>query len=268
MLRFVIVGLLFVGGRAEAAPAEPSILAGESAFFQAFRTSFFRAAEKPLYTVPLPKLLDNSHGTKTSFTAGATVVHVFGDQSDDKGNWFIGLAPEGGTPQYFNAMKMVQVLGIGCSTRFEIGGKKFAAHVRTNLVHPLQSRLVVETDDDEATTAASFSAKEVSEASYLAGYPLSLAGKYYRLLYFRNFTEGADGKFGKFNGKRSIVLLFRDKSGFSGYQFYESEIPTDKVRFVTPSYADSDGKHVKGDLTLGLRLAKGGELEIHLPPKD
>ncbi len=262
---FAVIGLLFVAGSAQAASARLPVPAGEAAFLQALQTSF--QAEKALYTIPLPKLLDNTHATSTSFMAGATKVHVFGDQSDPKASWFVGFAPEGGAPLYFNAMKMVQWMGIGGSARFEIGGKKFVAHVDANLAHLLKSRVVIETDDEEAKTAASFTAKEISEASYQAGHPLSLNGKYYRLLYFRNFTESADGKFDAFSGKRSIVLMFRDNGGFAGYQFYESAIASDKVVFQTPSYVDSDGKRKKGDLTLGLRLTKDKELEIHLPPK-
>jgi hypothetical protein len=226
------------------------------------RFRFWHRPPQPV-VVPLPSLLDNPRRTSLTFMAGAAPVHVFGDQSDNGSDWFVGFAAPGADAQYFPVMKMVHVLGMGGSSDFTAAGQAFSAHVKANVAHKLQSRLVVERAD--GSTAGEWSARQISDASFAAGYQLGLGGREYRLLYFRNFNENSSGRFGGYNGRRTIVLMWREGGGFSAVSWYESAIPRDRVLFTTPEVVNAEGDKVPGALRLGLRVLPDGQLEITPP---
>jgi hypothetical protein len=222
-----------------------------------------QAAPAPSATLRLAPLLDNARRTGETFRAGTRVVHVFGDVSDDKNDWFVGFAPEGEEAQYRNVKKMLKVGIFGGSAHVTIDGRAYTARVDANVMHRMRSTLVV-TADDGSMPAASWTAKQISEALYQAGYPLTLDGREYRLLYMRSFVEDGSGNFGRFNGRRSVVLMFRDGEDFSGYHWYEDQIPSDAVLFTTPPATGSDHA-VASSARIGLRLQSDGVLGVYLP---
>lgn len=217
----------------------------------------------PLYSVPLASQLDNLWHTSTVFRAGGAAVHIFGDKSDNKKSWFLGLAMENGTAQFAKGWKILHWMVKSGTWHATINGKRFDVFVQGQVVNRLQSRIIVQ-PRDPGETGASFTAAELADASFQAGLPLRIGGTEYRLIYTRDFNEDDDGNFSGFNGQRSIVLMYRKASGsYGAYHWYEREIPSSAILISTPR-AVSDETYSDGDLTVGLRN-NGGTLEVYYP---
>lgn len=228
------------------------------------------ALGSPLYSIELAPQLNRIRQTAASFQSGRWRVHVFGDKSQNKKNWFIGFAVDGQPPIFRNGRKMLRyklggLVSVANGTvYFWIDGRQYAAYLKGQLSHRMQSRVVIEPmQKGEAKTV--FTIQQLSDAAFAAGLPLRIGGVEYRLLYSDNFAEDASGEFGSWTGDRSIVLMYRAADGsYKGYHWFEREIPSDRILVATPRAADSDDGYEAGQLTLGLRLA-GGRLEIYYP---
>lgn len=218
--------------------------------------------KNPEVVVPLPSILDNVRRTSTAFKAGGKTIHVFGDQSDNKGGWFVGFAPDGEEATYRPVKKMIKVAVFGSCAHLEIDRCKYSAHVSANIVHRMQSRLVISADDG-SVPENSWTAKQISEATYAAGWPLKFSGREFRVLYSRHFDEDGSGQFSRFNGRRGIVLMFRDGDDFAGYHWYEDELPDSQVLVVTKTASGSDDASLP-TLRVGLRKTAAG-LELYQP---
>jgi hypothetical protein len=214
----------------------------------------------PLYSIPLAPELDGLRKTKATFRAGDVVVHVFGGKDQNKKNWFVGFAPEGGEAQFFKGWKMLRWMVKHGSADFEINGRKFSAHVDGKLKDKMRSRLVVQ---EQNGPTSSWTMQELSDDAYETGVPVVIAGKDYRMMYTRDFNEDENGGFDGYTGDRSITLLSREGDKMIGFHWFEREIPGDRILVTTPKVAGVDDSQA-GTLTLGLRL-NNGAFEIYGP---
>lgn len=215
----------------------------------------------PTAVAPLPSLLDNLQRTRATFRAGATTVHVFGEKSRNKGDWFIGFAPEGGSAQFQPGRKMIHWMMLKRTVHVWLAGKSFAAYIQGDVSNRMQSRLVV-APDDRSGPAASWSIQELTDDGDEAGWPVTLGGRDYRLFYTRDFNQNDAGDFSGWTGGRSITLVARDGTRYSAFHWEESDIPTDSVLSVCkkPAFADQADQQ---PLALGLRRRADGALEIY-----
>jgi hypothetical protein len=218
------------------------------------------ASGAPLQSIPLAPILDAVRATKASFRAGGVVVHVFGGKSQNKKNWFVGFQPEGGEAIFFKGWKMLRWMIKHGSARFEIGGRRFTAYIDGKATDKLNSRLVVA---EENGAQSSWSMAELSDDAFEKGYPVSIAGQEYRLMYTRDFNEDASGDFGAYTGDRSLTLMTRAGGKLIGYHWFEREIPADRILVSTPKIAGIDDYRA-GSFSVGLRLNRGA-LEIYSP---
>jgi hypothetical protein len=219
----------------------------------------------PLLSIPLAPLLDGVRSTKATFRAGDVVVHVFGGKSQNKKNWFVGFMPEGGEAQFRNGRKMIHWVMLNRTVHFEIAGRKFSAWVEGKLTDKMNSRLFVGPEDKSAAPS-SWTVSQLSDFSWDAGFPVSLDGKEYRLMYTRDFNEDEKGEFSAYTGDRSLTLMTREGGKLVGYHWFEREIPSDRVLVSTPKAVGADGASA-GTFTIGLRLAAGAlELFPAAPP--
>ncbi|MBI5239931.1 MAG: hypothetical protein HY926_05635 [Elusimicrobia bacterium] len=225
---------------------------------------------EPLYSVPLPSLLNNIRAAPAVIQAGAARVHVFGDKSQNKGTWFLGFAVESGGVAFRNGKKMLRykaggILPVkGGSAQVSAGDRQYTVYIQGQLKNRMQSKVVFEPREPGAPRTV-FTVQQLSEAAYLAGYPVRLGGTEYRLLYSENFREDAAGEFAELTGDRSIVLLKREGGRFTGLHWFERDIPRDSVLVTAPRAANSDDAYEQGALALGLRLGPAGELLVYYP---
>lgn len=219
----------------------------------------------PSAVVPLPSLLDNVRRTKAAFRAGGAVVHVFGQKSEDQGGWFLGFAVEGGDCRFECGRNMLHWMFVNRTAHFSAGGRGYSAYVEGRALSPLDSRVVVR--DDASGSSASWSIRELAEDVYEAGWPVTLGGREYRLIYTRDFREDGAHGFGGYTSDRSIVLLFRSGTGFAGYHWFEREIPRGSILVATPRGADVGGAAVSGARPIGLSLAADGSLDLFAAPQ-
>jgi hypothetical protein len=216
----------------------------------------------PAAVVALPPLLDNVSRTRATFRAGSVVVHVYGEKSRNKGDWFIGFAAEGAEPQFRNGHKMIHWTVLHRTVRFTAGGKSFSAYIQGDLSNRMQSRIVVSADD-RSQPQSSWSVQEITDDGYESGAPVRLGGREFRLFYARDFDQDDDGAFAGYTGGRSIVLVAREQGRFTAFHWYESDVPRDGgVLAVSekPAFADQQGA---GPLLLGLRRTADDRLEIY-----
>ena len=217
--------------------------------------------DAPTAVAPLPSLLDNLQRTRAAFHAGATVVHVFGEKSRNKGDWFIGFAPEGGSAQFQPGRKMIHWMMLKRTVHVWLAGESFSAYIQGDVSNRMQSRLVV-APDDRSGPASSWSIQELTDDGFEAGWPVALGGRDYRVFYTRDFNQNDAGDFSGWTGGRSITLVARDGARYSAFHWEESDIPTDAVLSVCekPAFAD---RADQGPLALGLRRRADGALEIY-----
>lgn len=206
-------------------------------------------------TIHLAHLLDNGRRASTTFKAGNTVVHVFGTKSQNKKEWFVGFAPEGEDAQFRKGKKMLHWVFINRTVHLEIAGRAYSAWVEGKATDRLHSKLIVEPDGGGAR--AEWTVDDLSASAYAAGAPVKVGGREFRLLYSRDFVEDGKGDFGGYSGDRSIVLMYKDGSSYSGFHWFEREIPSDKILVATPRSAKADDSYAAGSFSLGLRLANG-----------
>ncbi len=224
------------------------------------------ALAAPLYEIPLAPILNNIRRTAATFRAGGELVHVFGDKSENKNEWFIGLAVEDVETEFKKGWKILHYWAkFGSETwHVELGGRMYAVHIDGQLRHKMQSKVVVEPADKNEPKSV-FTIEQLSEAAFAAGLPVRIGGTQYRLLYSQNFNEDAQGNFAGYTVDRSIVLMFRNERGeLKGYHWFEKDIPERAVLVTTPRVAGSEDSYEAGQVTLGLRLA-GGKLQIYYP---
>jgi hypothetical protein len=214
----------------------------------------------PLRSIPLAPLLDGVRATKAVFRAGNVVVHVFGGKSENKKNWFIGFAPEGGEAQLFKGWKVLRWMVKHGAAHFWINGRQFTAHIDGKATDRLNSLLVVE-PANKGEGRSSWTIQELSDDAWDAGAPVQIGGKEYRLMYTRDFNEDDQGGFAGYTGDRSITLMTRIDGKMIGYHWFEREIPSDRVLISTPKAAGAD-ETTAGTFTIGLRL-NAGALEIY-----
>jgi hypothetical protein len=256
------------GASASAGAAFSAELSAPSFDFRAFapRPQESPRAEPaaPLYEIELAPLLGNIQRTASLFDAGGVRVHVFGDKSRNRNEWFVGFAPEGGVPVFRKGKKMLHWYLIDRTVEFAINGIEYRAYVEGSVRHRLSSRLVVERKGKARGEAPAFSSTigELSQNAYLAGYPVRLNGAEYRLLYSENFNEDSNGDYAGLTGERSIVLMYRDGTKYSGLHWFEHDIPTAAMRVFTPQAVGVDDERGPGALSVGLRLAPGRRLQI------
>jgi hypothetical protein len=221
---------------------------------------------RPAAVAPLPSLLDNIRRTAAAFRAGSATVRVFGAKSANRNNWFVGFAEDGGDAQFRDGRAMIHWYFIKRTQRVEFGGRGYSVYIDGSVTDHLASRLVVK-PDDRSEGRSSWSIRELSDDAYAAGWPVTLGGREYRLLYSRDFDEDARGEFAGYDGGRSIVLMWRDGGGYHAYHWFQREIPSGRVLVTSPAAAGADGL-APGSVTLGLSLTPSGALELYgpLPP--
>lgn len=278
----LIVGALLSAGRARAEPAEAAVHGAEAAFFGAAapvadlaraRADAFRPPPgasyavlpgtlgAPLAAVPLAPILDRVRSTRAAFRAGTATVHVFGGKSRNKKDWFVGFAVEGGDAQFRNGRKMIHWALLNRTVRFAVGGRKYSSFVDGKITDKMHSVLVVR-PEDKSEAESRWTAQELADDAFDTGIPVTIGGREYRLLYTRDFDQGDDGEFAGYASDRSITLMTREGGRLIGYHWFEREIPSDSILVSSPRAvgADSSGE---GALTVGLRRAPGGTLEIY-----
>ncbi len=269
----LLAAAVLAAGRASAGPAELSAALGEPAFslpaavpgrdFGDLRSiPQIPAAGAPVARIPLAPLLDGVRATRAAFRAGGVVVHVFGGKDENKKNWFVGFAPDGGEAQFRNGRKMIHWVFLKGAVSFEIAGRKYSAYIEGKATDKMRSRLVV-APENGSEAPSSWTMAELADDAYDAGFPVTLAGKEYRLMYTRDFNEDERGEFGGYTGDRSITLLTREGDKMIGYHWFEREIPSDHVLVSTPKAAGADASG-PGALIVGLRL-NAGVLELYAP---
>ncbi len=255
--------------RAFASAAAPTALPGPGGFFFfGLRPPGPRLLDPgslgaPAAVVPLPSLLDNARRTAASFRAGAETVRVFGAKSENKNDWFVGFAVDGGDAQLRNGRGMIHWYFLKRTQHLTIAGRRYDAYIDGSVTDHLSSRLVIK-PEDPSEAVSSWSIRELSDDAYAAGWPVTLGGREYRLLYSRDFDEDANGDFGGYNGDRSIVLMWREGGTYRAYHWFQREIPAGRVLVSTPPAAGADGL-LPGSTTLGLSLTPAGELRLYFP---
>ncbi len=219
-----------------------------------------RSLGTPAAVAPLPRLLDDVAGTRAVFRSGSALVHVYGEKSANGGDWFIIFAPEGGEPVFREGKKMIHWMMIKRTARATIGGESLRAYIQGNAMNRLESRLVV-SFDDHSQPDRSWSIQELTDDGYEAGWPLTLAGRRFRLFYTRDFNQDGNGEFSGWTGDRSITLVTRDGGKFTAYHWKESEVPRDGVLEASVNASFSDGG--ASSLRLGVRKLSDGSLAIY-----
>ena len=184
----------------------------------------------------------------------------FGGKSQNKKNWFVGFAPDGGVVQFYNGRKMLHWGPLRRTVHFVIDGRKYSAIFEGKLTDKMASRLTVE-PEDKREPASSWTVQDLSEAAYAAGFPVAIGRKEYRLFYTRDFNEDEHGEFAGYTGDRSITLLTREGGVLVGYHWFEREIPSAGILVSAPKAVGADDARA-GALTVGLRL-NDGALEIY-----
>jgi hypothetical protein len=215
----------------------------------------------PAAVVALAPLLGDLRTTRAAFRAGGATVRVYGERSRNKGNWFIVFAADGGDAQFRDGRKMIHWAMLKRTVHFSIGGKSFSSYIQGNISNRMQSRLVVSADD-RSQPDSSWSIQEITDDGFAAGAPVALGGREYRLFYARDFDENGDGDFAGYTGGRSIVLVARDRGGFTGYHWLESDVPRGGALAVAqkPAFSDRDDA---ASLPLALSLTPDGRLAIY-----
>lgn len=265
----VLAGLLLAAGRAGAVSSDIAALGID---FSAVRAMPLRpppgtafsveagAYAAPVQAVPLAPILDRVRRGRILFRSGSAVVHVFGGKSQNKKNWFLGFAADGGEVQFRNGRKMLHWAFLNRTVHFQIGPRKYAAYLEGKATDKMHSRVVVE-PEDRSEPKSSWTIEEIADDSFDAGVPVSVGGREFRLLYTRDFNEDDKGEFAGYTGDRSITLMAREGGKLVGYHWFEREIPGDRVLISTPKGVGADESH-SGAFAVGLRL-NGGVLEIY-----
>lgn len=219
-------------------------------------------AAAPAARIPLAPLLDNVRGTRAAFRArNGAVVHVFGDKSVNKKNWFIGFAEESAPDaQFRQGKKMLHWMVLKRTVHFDLGGTRYDAWIEGKATDKMHSVVVVEPSDHRGPRAT-WTVQELTDDAYDAGYPVTLAGREYRLLYTRDFDEDVNGEFSGYTGDRSITLLTKEGGSVAGLHWFEREIPRDRVLVTTPKLNGADDARA-GTTVLGLKL-DGSTLELY-----
>jgi hypothetical protein len=208
--------------------------------------------------VPLPSLLNNMRRTPAVFKAGGALVHVFGVRAQNNPGltgWYIGFAVDGGETVFFKGADALHLrkLGVGPDRHLAIklNGQAFDLQVKVAITNTMKSRVVI-TPMEKGALPIEFTVAQLAEQVYEAGWPVSLGGRDYRLLYTENILEipGTDAAPAPPGGRvapssdRVIALLFLDgKGGVSGYGWLERLIPRDRplVTWTVAKGADADG---------------------------
>lgn len=212
--------------------------------------------DSPAATVRLSSILDNVRRTSAKFDTGQDVVHVFGDKSQNKNEWFIGFAPENADAQFYKGKKVLRWWPVfRGSVNFEVGGRKYKAQLDGSLTNRMGSKLVVEAEDGRQKV--SWTIAQLSKAAFEAGSPVTISGREFRLLYSQNFDESASGDFVGYTGDRSIVLMYKSGDKYEGFHWFEREIPRDTMLVSTPRAAKADDTYAAGAFSLGLRVTNG-----------
>lgn len=222
----------------------------------------------PLHEIELAPLLNNIRRTAAAFRAGNAVVHVFGDKSENKNEWFIGLTIDPSDTMFKKGWKILHYwLKPGAETwRVDIGGRMYDVRIDGQLRHRMQSKVVIE-PEDKSEAKAVFTIQQLSDAAFAAGLPVRIGGTQYRLLYSQNFNEDGSGDFAGYTVDRSIVLMSRNEKGeLKGYHWFEREIPEGQILITTPRAADSNDGYQADSVTLGLSRS-GGKLRIYYPAR-
>lgn len=225
----------------------------------------------PAAIVALAPLLNAIRATRAVFYAGSVPVHIYGSKSENNlglTGWFLQLYPEGAPDElFFNGASMARVLvKFWGSSRLQINGREFDIHLDIDITNPQSSRLEIDPKKPSGPRI-SFTAGELAKDSYETGYPIRLGGTEYRVFYGRGFLSNGE-QFSGYSGNRSVVFMFRNGKDFSAYSIYEKNIPHDGILVSTPPKSLADDKKVPGDLTVGLRLDPGGNLEIYYPVRN
>lgn len=217
----------------------------------------------PILKIALDPILDNMRRTNAAFDAGGATVHVFGDKSQNKKSWFLGMAVAGGEAQFVKGEKIIHWMLIDRKADVVLNGRAYKVQVLGQLRNRMQSKIVFEPKD--GSPKAIFTAQQISDAVYDAGWLLQFGGREFRLLYTRNFNETDKGAFGGYSGDRSIVLMFKQDGKFKAYHWFERAIPTGSdVLVSTPKTADEDDNSTAGAFSVGLRI-HNRELELYYP---
>lgn len=208
--------------------------------------------------VPLPALLNNMRASRAVFKAGDAVVHVFGVRAENNpglSGWYIGFSVEGGETVFFKGADALHLrkLGIGPDRHLAIklNGRAFDLQVKVAITNTMKSRVVI-TPMEKGAAPIEFTVAQLAAGVYEAGYPVSLGGRDYRLLYTDNIVEvpGTETDPMPTGGRvvpsanRAIGLLFLDgKGGVSGYGWLERSIPRGNplVTWTVAKGADADG---------------------------
>ncbi|MDE2510023.1 MAG: hypothetical protein KGL74_02775, partial [Elusimicrobia bacterium] len=233
----VALGLLLASGRAGAVSSDIAALGID---FSTVRAMSLRppagaafsveagAFAAPAQAVPLAPILDRVRRGRIFFHSGSTIIHVFGGKSQNKKNWFIGFAVDGGDAQFRNGRKMLHWAFLNRTVHFQIGARKYAAYLEGKAADKMHSRVVVE-PEDRSEPKSSWSIQEIADDSYDAGVPVSVGGREFRVLYTRDFNEDDNGEFAGYTGDRSITFMAKEGGKLVGYHWFEREIPADRV---------------------------------------
>jgi hypothetical protein len=247
-------------GFARAAAFRPDM----SALRAAYQASQAAVAADRQVTVPLPELLNNMRRTPNKFKAGAADVSVFGVRAQNNpglAGWYIGFSVNGGEAQYYKASDAlkIKVMGLGPNRHLEIwlNGLAFDLQIDVVKTDTMKTRVVITQKVRDARPTV-FTVEQLAEGVYQAGWPLTIGGREYRLLYTENIEEvppvpDRSGKVAKVplggnvrvSGERVIAIMFRDaKNGIAGYGWMERYIPKDQpmTTWTIAKGADADGE--------------------------
>jgi hypothetical protein len=242
-------------GFAGEAGFRPDMSAFKASYQEAHRQAQIGAAQRQAL-VPLPRILNNMRRTAVTFKAGGADVHVFGLKAQNNSGmsgWYVGFAVEGGETVFYRGYDALHLrkLGVGPDRKLRIvlNGRPFELQVKASMLRPMTSRVVI-TPLEPGVPPVEFTVAQLADGVFAAGWPVTLEGREYRVLYTENIVEtGASGEDAapggrvRLSGDRAIALMFKDKGGVSAYGWLERNIPRDRpaVTWTVAKGADSDG---------------------------
>ncbi|MBI4346564.1 MAG: hypothetical protein HY553_06895 [Elusimicrobia bacterium] len=224
--------------------------------------------------VELEPLLNRSWRSPITFQAGSRTVHVSGMKSSNgEKNWFLSLCVDPcSTAAFYKGRSIlrwkpflspVHVLDGSATVRYD--GKSFKLWIDGQLRKREESRLVVEPQDGGAKRE--WKVKEIADGVFAGGYPLTIGGKAYRLLYLQEILEDARGEFAGVSDERAVVFMTLANGRYEAYGIKLRDIASDRLVVFTKAPSSADDKpepFVSADklLRVGLRLS-GSRLEVY-----
>ncbi len=163
-------------------------------------------------TVALGPLLDRHLTTMDSFSGpgGRTMI---GGTLDGAGDGYLAVTPPGGAPLFFKIER-------GMSGSWSDGVHRYSVSLSVNIFRPRLANYII-VRDETGSVVWEKRIKELFRLTYLAGEPVNLAGRPYRLFFSEKPTFG-------------LCFIYDDTSGGGHeYKFYMATM--DQVRGDSPT---------------------------------